>query len=113
MATNFGMRFRNGDRFRNENNGSREFERKLGDQIYTPSHIRIRREQFKSWFGSRDMKKMILKIAQNQSQKLRIRKSNVSTGNINKKTNTTRTLYILEIVLVYIFLDLNCLYWFA
>ena len=50
METDFGMK----------NNGSIEFERKLGEQIYTPSHIRIRREQFKIWLGSRDMKKMIL-----------------------------------------------------
>ena len=49
METDFGMK----------NNGSREFERKLGEQIYTPSHIRIQREQLKSWLGSRDMKKMI------------------------------------------------------
>ena len=73
MEADFGMK----------NNGSIEFERKLGEQIYTPSHSRIRREQFKIGFGSRDMKKMILKIAQNQSQKSRIRNSNVSTENIH------------------------------
>ena len=68
METDFEMR----------NNGSSEFEQKLEGRIFTTSLFRIRREQFKIGFGSRDMKKMILKIAQNQSQKSIIRNSNVS-----------------------------------